>query len=277
MSIAVAPARVHREAEFLRRYDQLLKLAQKLSDSDRGFAQDIVHDAFVQFMMSSTDHGAIDNIDHYLHKVVRNVHRTHLRQRLSRNLEQLPDDNTDTMPISFTDPQGVVQAQNLLLIVCKYVCQRKETSIAISVLVLRFLHGYYPHEVAKLTRRTRSAVDGLLKSARRDLKDHLSDLPLHYFKQNVEAFQDSDLQTGILADVLGTRNILFEARKGKCFELRQMAILYSNPNSKLTRLQLSHLVSCPYCLDQANRILHLPLLRERFPSDSLSKIPVALS
>ena len=71
MGIAVAPARIQREVEFLLRYDQLLKLAQKLTDSDPGLAQDVVHDAFVQFLLSSTDYGAIDNIDHYLHKVVR--------------------------------------------------------------------------------------------------------------------------------------------------------------------------------------------------------------
>ena len=178
---------------------------------------------------------------------------------------------------SFTDPYGIVQARNLLVTICRYVCQRKDTSIASSILVLRFLHGYYPNEVAKLTHRTRSAVDGLLKSARRDLKGHLSKLPLCHFRDNVEAFQASDSWAGVILDGFGMRRILFEARKGQCFEQEQLQAIYSNANVRLSRCELSHLVSCPRCLDEANVILHLPLLRDRSPIDVLSKIPIVLS
>lgn len=277
MGTAVAPARIKREVEFLLRYDQLLKLATKLTDSDRGLAQDVVHDAFVQFMLSSTDYGAIDNVDHYLHQVVRNVHRTHIRQRSTRRLEQLSETSKEPAPISFADPYGVVQARDLLVTICRYVCQRKETSVASSILVLRFLHGYYPNEVAKLTRRTRSAVDGLLKSARRDLKGHLSKVPIYHFRDDVDAFQASDSWPGVISDVFGMQRILFDARKGQCFEREQLQAIYSNADARLARCELSHLVSCPHCLDEANVILHLPLLRDRSPIDVLSKIPIVLS
>lgn len=277
MGTAVAPARIKREVEFLLRYDQLLKLAQRLTDSDRGLAQDVVHDAFVQFMLSSTDYGAIDNVDHYLHKVVRNVHRTHIRQRSTRRLEQLSETSKETLPISFADPYGLVQARNLLVNICRYVSRRKDTSIATSILVLRFLHGYYPNEVALLTRRTRSAVDGLLKSARRDLKGHLSEVPVYQFRENVEPFQASDSWPGLIADVFGMQRILFDARKGQCFETEQLQAIYANANARLSRCELSHLVSCPRCLDEANVILHLRLLRDRSPIDVLSKIPIVLS
>src|SRR5262245_44174293 len=170
---AVATTRVHREVEFIRRYDLLMTFAQKLTGSERGFAQDVVHDAFVQFMSSSTDFGAIDNLDHYLRKVVRNAHRTHLRQRATHKFQQLSGVNVDATSAPQGDPQGAVQARNLLLTLCRYVCKRKDSSVASSVLVLRFLLGYYPEEVAKVTRRTRSSVDGLLKSARGDLKRYL--------------------------------------------------------------------------------------------------------
>lgn len=276
MGIAVAPARMKREVEFLLRYDQLLKLAQKLTDSDRSLAQDVVHDAFVQFMLSSTDYGSIDNVDHYLHKVVRNVHRTHMRQRSTGRLEQLSETTKDVTHMPFTDPYGIVQARNLLVTICRYVCQRKDTSTASSILVLRFLHGYYPNEVARLTRRTRSAVDGLLKSARRDLKGHLSKLPLYHVGDGVEPFQASDSWAGVILDGFGMRRILFDARKGHCFERKQLQAIYSNTNLRLSRFELSHLVSCPRCLDEANVILHLPLLRDRSPIDVLSKIPIVL-
>jgi RNA polymerase sigma factor (sigma-70 family) len=277
MGIAVAPARTKREVEFLSRYDQLLKLAQKLTDADRSLAQDVVHDAFVQFMLSSTDYGSIDNVDHYLHKVVRNVHRTHIRQRSTGRLEQLSETTQDATPMPFTDPYGIVQARNLLVTICRYVCQRKDTSIASSILVLRFLHGYYPNEVAKLTHRTRSAVDGLLKSARRDLKGHLSKQPVYHVGEDLETYQASDSWTGVILDGFGMRRILFDARKGQCFDQKQLQGIYSNANVRLSRFELSHLVSCPPCLDEANVILHLPLLRDRSPIDVLSKIPIVLS
>jgi hypothetical protein len=35
----------------------------------------------------------------------------------------------------------------------------------------------------------------------------------------------------------------------------------------VSRAVLSHLVSCPRCLDEANQLLGLPLLRERNPID----------
>lgn len=273
MGTAVAPARVQREVEFLLRYDQLLKLAHKLTDSDRSLAQDVVHDAFVQFMLSSTDYGAIDNIDHYLHRVVRNAHRTLIRQGSSRRFEQLSETTKDATPMPFSDPYGVVQARNLLVIICRYVCRRKDTSIASSILVLRFLYGYYPNEVATLTGRTRSAVDGLLKSARRDLKGHLSERPRFHFEQNADAFQASDSCPGVISDLHGMQRILFDARTGECFGMEQLQALYSNANARLSRCELSHLVSCPLCLDQANFILNFPLLRDRSPIDTLNKIP----
>src|SRR5262245_33809578 len=126
IATAVATARVHREVEFLRRYDQSMTFAQKLDGSDRSFAQDIVHDAFVQFMQSGTEFGSIDNLDHYLRKVVRNVYRTHLRQRVTHKLEQLSEMVADTVLASPPDPQGVVQARNLLITLFRYMCQRKD-------------------------------------------------------------------------------------------------------------------------------------------------------
>ena len=45
--------------------------------------------------------------------------------------------------------------------VCQYACDRKETSRAGSVLILRFLHGYYPREIAQIMRATSGQPEGL--------------------------------------------------------------------------------------------------------------------
>jgi RNA polymerase sigma factor (sigma-70 family) len=277
IATAVATARVHREVEFIRRYDQLMTFSQKLIGSDRSFAQDVVHDAFVQFMQSNTDFGSIDNLDHYLHKVVRNVYRSHLRQRVTHKLEQLSEIGVNEASGSHSDPQKEIQARNLLVILCRYMCKRKDYSIASSVLVLRFLLGYYPEEVAKVARRSRGSVDGLLKSARGDLKKYLQELPLSCVNLKTAPDGIGNRATHSTSDTFGVSRILFESRKGKCFESQQLQKIYFSANARLSRIELSHMVSCPRCLDKTNLLLRIPLLRERSPIDVLSKVPIVLS
>jgi len=52
------------------------------------------------------------------------------------------------------DPRDQIQVHDELRRVYQYACARKETSKAGSVLILRFFHGYYPSEIAKLLRLT---------------------------------------------------------------------------------------------------------------------------
>jgi RNA polymerase sigma factor (sigma-70 family) len=274
---AAAQARVHREVEFLARYDQLLRWAERLTVSDRGLAHDVVHDAFVHFMLSGASYDSINNLDHYLHEILRNVHRTHIRQKSARRFEQLSEIAADDSRLSAADPHGALQARNTLLAICRYVCRRKEVSLASIVLILRFLHGYYPNEVARLTRRSRSAVDGLLRAARNDLRVYLHELPPYNFGDADEPLRLSKWHGDVAADIIGVRRILFEARKGQCFQHEQLRRIYSDANVKLSRSQLSHLVSCPHCLDLANSLLNMLPLRERSPVDVIGKIPALLA
>jgi len=271
MHAAAAPARLSRESEFLSRYDQLLKWAQRLTQEDRSLAEDVVHDAYLQFVLSRTDHSSINNLDHYLHQVVRNAHRTYIRQTTPRRFDQLSSVDLDSLQIAAIDPDGPAQARQLLFAVCLYACEQRELSIAFSVLVLRFIHGYYPNEVARLTKRTRGAVDGFLKSARNALKLHLSDLRPCYFSDSHEALRSS-LSQGA-ADIFGLQGMLFESRKGVCLETEQLRSIYLRRAAKVPRRQLSHLVTCATCLDETNAILGIISLKERSPIDVLGKIP----
>src|SRR5262245_34091974 len=211
-AVAAAPARSSRESEFLSRYDQLLRWARALTEGDLSLAEDVVHDAYVQFVLSRTDHTSINNLDHYLHRVVRNAHRTYIRHTTPGRFDQLSSIDLDSLQIADHDPDGPAQARQVLFAVCLYAREQRELSIAFSVLVLRFIHGYYPNEVAHLTKRTRGAVDVLLKSARNTLKLNLSDLRQSYFIDSHEAFRSS-LSYGA-TDIFGLQKILFASRKG---------------------------------------------------------------
>src|SRR5262245_2036082 len=122
MESAAAPAKIptSRCVEFLSRYDQMLRWSLRLTNSDRGLAQDLVHDAFLQFTLSGTDCDSIANIDHYLHEVLRNAYRTHLRQRSAKRFEQLSivlsDSAVESRPAK--DPYANYEARDALSSVC---------------------------------------------------------------------------------------------------------------------------------------------------------------
>src|SRR5207237_2369197 len=66
------------------------------------------------------------------------------------------------------------------------------------------------------------------------------------------------------------RKMIFDSRNGECLAGDQMEGLYGDgARSGINHVTLAHTVSCPACLDQLNRLLDLPSLDERFPTDTL--------
>ncbi|HEY2970880.1 MAG TPA: sigma factor [Pyrinomonadaceae bacterium] len=52
---------------FIARYERLLVWSLKLTDHDRQMAEDLVHDTFVQFMLSRPNLDTVQNLDAYLY------------------------------------------------------------------------------------------------------------------------------------------------------------------------------------------------------------------
>jgi DNA-directed RNA polymerase specialized sigma24 family protein len=71
---ASSPTTDH-EALFIERYQRLLGLALQLTEGDRERAEDIVHDAFIQFSFSRPDINQIENLEGYLYGMLRKLHR----------------------------------------------------------------------------------------------------------------------------------------------------------------------------------------------------------
>jgi len=81
MSVAVGVAKaLNHEELFLERYQRLLKWAFQLTKPDRGLAEDLVQDAFIQFTGASGNLININNIDKYLFGVIRNTYLSHRRR-----------------------------------------------------------------------------------------------------------------------------------------------------------------------------------------------------
>lgn len=66
------------KAVFTKRFESLLAWAMGLTNQQRQAAEDLVQDAFVQFVLGRTRLEEIENIDGYLRRMLRNMHLSRL-------------------------------------------------------------------------------------------------------------------------------------------------------------------------------------------------------
>jgi RNA polymerase sigma factor (sigma-70 family) len=269
------------EDVFLARYRHLRAWALRLSGGNAEAAEDLVHDAFVQFTLARPDLARVGNLDGYLYRMLRNLQISQKR-RARRRHEDAPAvveyDSAEFALRAATDPRDVVRVQDDLRQVCHYACLRKETSKAGSVLILRFMHGYYPGEIARILRSSREAVEERLRAARVEARQFLEDPSRLRFIGRAAAHNVRPPATGfvqtheeLLADL---RRRVFDSRRGACLTERALAELYGDAATRRPDCAtLAHLVSCPRCIEEVNSLNGLPPLSERHPTDSLGVEP----
>ena len=260
---------------FIQRYDVLMGWALALTGRNRAQAEDLVHDAFIQFTLRRSELGAIENADAYLNRMLRNMYLSQIRRATLIQDSPFSIANFDSAEIGLRtiDPRERVDVQDDLRQICQYACVRKEGSKAGCVLILRFFHGYYPSEIAQILRTSRKAVDRYLLISRREAKLYLSDPnALRFTAENpptsVSRFGYVRTTSELLAEL---RNTIFAAHKGECIEVEQLKEFYEKTSGAVEVTSLSHFVSCQPCLDTVNRILGLPLLAERNSDDRLGR------
>ena len=160
-----------REQLFAERYEGLLAWALRLTNQNHAAAEDLVQDAFVQFMLGRTGLEQIENIDGYLRRMLRYMHCL----KMSRSAQHLHETalslaDYDSLRLGWTaiEPPRRMQAAEELYRICAYACSRKESSKAGSVLILRFFHNYFPSEIASVLNSSRNCVDQWQRLARRE-------------------------------------------------------------------------------------------------------------
>ena len=270
--VAVQPDE-KREQLFTERYESLLGWAMRLTNQQREAAEDLVQDAFVQFVLGRTRLEEIENIDGYLRRMLRYMHVS----RLNRSAQLLHDTalsvaDYDSCQIGWTaiEPPRRMQAFEELHQICTYACSRKESSRAGSVLILRFFHDYFPTEIAAILNTSRHCVDQWQRLARREAKLFMTEparlrfvnaMPLSTRPQIKYLKSDCDL-------MLELRQMIFNSRGGECLAQAELEEIYtaSRPDA-LTTAKLAHIVSCPFCLDAVNTLLSLPLLAQRYRTE----------
>jgi DNA-directed RNA polymerase specialized sigma24 family protein len=264
------------EEMFFSSYRRLMEWSLQLTGHDREDAEDLVQDLYVQFARVGATLDKVENRDAYLFSVLRNLHYAHLRRAGRSPIDDLTIVDFDTIArgLASMDRRKLLYVRSSLKEVCEYTCERKNTSKSASILILRFIFGYFPSEVMQVVRTTRGAVDRLMQIARQEVRLHLerpnvlrSFTPEPQHIAFLSALSD-DSQTLFLE----MRQAIFQNCVGECFEREALERRYKEPRDVgFTTAELAHLVSCSKCLDMANTILGLPLLADRSPDDAIGR------
>ncbi|MBO0798905.1 MAG: hypothetical protein J2P31_08775, partial [Blastocatellia bacterium] len=272
-------ADAHKEI-FLSHYQALFRHALRLTDGSRPRAEDLLHDAFIQFVLQSPDLNSIDNLDGYLYRLLLNLFRAQKRkaaqmQDISLNIA---DYDSIRLGLNAIDAQARWQAQEDLIQICHYACVRKETSRAGSILILRFFYDYSPSEIAKVTLSPRRAVDDWLRLARREARSYLEDpgrLKFMARKQDENhglRTRPSKSSDDILCELL---TYIQHSCWNECLPEAQLRAHYQDSKGGQVKntmdcTTLGHIVSCTCCLDRVNQLLGLPSLSARQVIDNVN-------
>jgi len=272
----ITPGFEQHEELFLGRYRQLRAWALQLTENNRPQAEDLVHDTYIQFTLARPDLNTVRNVNGYLYRIMRNLNVSRLRrsQRKQNRVLSIVDYDSAELGLRTADPREQIALQDALRQICQYACMRKQTSKAGSVLILRFLHGYYPREIAQVTLSTREAVEERLRIARNEVRQYVHDpKSLRFMSEaQIESMQFPRMGFAQTTDQLlnQLRQTIFDSRQGDCLPHKHLRKVFETENPAIDTLFLAHLVSCRNCLDQVNDALGLPLLNERFATDTLA-------
>ncbi|HKD08835.1 MAG TPA: RNA polymerase sigma factor [Bryobacteraceae bacterium] len=261
------PVDLKHEDVFAQRYGSLLRWARQLTNGNIALAQDLVHDAYVHFVLVRPDLSEIQSWDRYLYGMLRNLNISHLRRATRTPALSLAAVEYDSAEISLRQsPQGQMQVVEQLWQACEYACTRKETSRAGSVIILRFFHGYYPGEIAAITRNSSAAVSESLRAIREETVQYLRSAGALtcIAAGRVKPLPRGDVKPGSEEVLVALRDAILTTNDGKCFPFEKLKRIYSaTGHAPVHKAILAHLVSCRACLEMVNRILGLSPLFTR--------------
>jgi DNA-directed RNA polymerase specialized sigma24 family protein len=260
---------------FFEHYVRLLEWAMQLTGRNRSDAEDLVQELYVRFAGAGPVGEHIENAEDYLFSVLRNLQYARVRRARTSAIDDLSVVEYDSAErgLRAVDRNGILFIREDLHRVCDYLCERKNTSRSASVFILRYFLGYFPYEVMQVVQSTRSAIDKAVRAARTEARLDL-ERPgaLRQIGSTrgpkVHPSKDAGDSQGLF---LALRAKVFRSCTGECFGPSLLEAKYKQSGQSFTTAELAHLVSCPECLDRANRLLDLPLLNERSPDETIGR------
>jgi RNA polymerase sigma factor (sigma-70 family) len=254
---------------------RLYEFALQLTGRNHAEAEDLVQELYIRLARVGTVPGHIENAEHYLFSMLRNLYHKLARRARTSAIDDLSIVDYDSAERSLhaVDRHGIFFVREDLFRVCDYLCERKNSSRSASIFILRYLLGYYPSEVMKVVQSTRGAVDKAIRAARNEAR---MDLERPGVLQHMGSAREPRLPNPNGGDdslglYLALRERIFRSCPGECLSCNLLRERYEQPGDGFATIELAHLVSCAACLDRANRMLGLPLLLERSPDETIGR------
>src|SRR5689334_17930091 len=97
---------------FIERYEWLLGWSLQLTGHNQEQAEDLLHDAFVQFTLARPDLDAVQNLEGYLYSMLRNMHVSQIRRavRTRNRMLSILDHDSAEMGLRAVDPHMAYQS-----------------------------------------------------------------------------------------------------------------------------------------------------------------------
>ena len=248
-----------REKMFLEHYSWLRECALNITHGQRERSEDLVHDVFIQFL--DKDVASVEDVRGYLNGILRNLHLLQLRRATRHPAQPLSLFDHDSAQIGLRVWTSIEQLQcaDLLVRACDFACHRKETSLATSVLILRYFHGYYPGEICLLLRAQRKVIYRLVDRGRIETKEYMES------PYALPGCEGAERKT---ARCVSSQNAFLRRLRERIFNscTTDCAILLDD-RQKLGVKELAHLVSCRPCLERYSRKIGLADVAERMADD----------
>lgn len=264
------------EEIFISLYSRLRGWAIQIARQDKSLAEDLLHDAFIQFTSSPPELKKIINREAYLYGLIRNLHLSHLRKKVRRDKHTPSIIDFETLRLGLKSARFLdnFQVQEELKRICYFLCLRKESSKSASVMILRFFHGYFPGEIAKVMRAAPPVVKVRLNTARNEARaviDNPETIAALEKRISPEVVVEKTFRTNVeMATAL--REMIFRSTGGKCLNADELNEIYLfRENETIETKTLSHIVSCRKCIDKVNDLLGLLPISDRHSVDYVGK------
>ncbi len=222
-----------------------------ITQGSRQAAEDLVHDAYVLFTMPSSDPGEIRNVDGYLYTILKHLHRSSLKRFQRYPMESLSlidyESSLKSLVAAEADETDPIEVQANLWTVCRYFSSRKTETKSASVILLRFVHGLEPEELAYCVGLRWNAIRQHIHVARTEVKAYLrSPDKFASIRTKGESLagptHDHTLAPEVMVQEL--RRFLFSQQEGICLFAEELL----NPATAHSAEVLAHIVSCEDCL-----------------------------
>jgi DNA-directed RNA polymerase specialized sigma24 family protein len=268
------------ESVYAEKYQWLLRWALHFCDGDREMAEDLVQDTFMRMLSSWSSIRDVANPERFLYAYLRYGYLRLRRSDRRHNFQPLSSIDFELIDVGVDQSYaGLVKWQEELHMAVDFLCWRKTVTKSASMLLLRFFHGFFPSEIMQIAKLPRKAVDGGIASAKLEVKAYIAEpgmLKLKPHGAEPASPRVSGPATSIEEFMPQMLHVVFASGGGKCPPSTVLDDRYNDRHSTpIDCWLLSHIVSCPHCLDRIVSQLNLPPRGSRPLDDILGYAPKA--